>query len=82
MRVYCVCRAKGKEVTWRIKMFGASLICREFKSWSAKPKLLSELPQDVLNQNRKIGGKKRGNSLIAFVDRLIGPGYVCVCVCV
>lgn len=59
MRVYCVCRAKGKEVTWRIKMFGASLICREFKSWSAKPKLLSELPQDALNENGKIGKKRR-----------------------
>lgn len=74
MRVYCVCRAKGKEVTWRIKMFGASLICREFKSWSAKPKLLSELPQDALKKKKK----ERGNSLIAFVDGLIGPGYVCV----
>lgn len=60
MRVYCVCRAKGKEVTWRIRMFGASLICREFNSWSTRPTLLSELLQDALkNQSIKKTNRKQ-----------------------
>lgn len=80
MRVYCVCRAKGKEVTWRIKMFGASLICREFKSWSAKPKLLSELLQEALNESGKIGEKTEEEIhllplLIVLLDQVM-----CVCV--
>lgn len=52
MRVFCVCRAKGKEVTWRIRIFGASLICREFKSRSTSPKVPSELLQDALNERQ------------------------------
>lgn len=53
MRVYCVCRAKGKEVTWRIRMFGASRTCREFNSWSTRPKPLSELLQDALYETKR-----------------------------
>lgn len=53
MRVHWVCRANGKEVTCRIRMFGASLISREFNSWSTRPKPEPELRQDALQINQK-----------------------------
>lgn len=57
MRVYCVWRAKGKEVTCRTRMLGASLICREFRSWSARPWLLSALLQEELQEEGNQKGK-------------------------
>lgn len=38
-------------------MFGASLICREFKSWSARPWLLFALLQEELCEEATERGK-------------------------